>query len=47
MKKIFKKLLVTSLILSTLTFVGCSNTQEGAKNEPIVVSSKDFTETNR
>lgn len=45
MKKIFKKLLVTSLILSTLTFVGCSNTQEGAKNEPIVVSSKDFTES--
>ena len=45
MKKIFKKLLVTGLILSTLAFVGCSNTEDSAKNEPIVVSSKDFTES--
>ena len=45
MKKIFKKLLVTSLILSTLAFVGCSNKDGGAKDKPIVVSSKDFTES--
>lgn len=45
MKKIFKKLLVTSLILSTLAIVGCSNKDGGAKNKPIVISSKDFTES--
>lgn len=45
MKKIFKKVLVTGLILSTLALVGCSNKEESAKDKSIVVGSKDFTES--
>lgn len=45
MKKIFKKLVLTFLIISIFVTIGCSKDEKGAKNKPIVVSSKDYTES--
>lgn len=49
MNKAFKKILLITLVMSTLLMVSCSNdkNEEGGnlKDQPIVISSKDYTES--
>lgn len=48
MKKMFKRILLVILAISTLSMVACSgeeDSQDSSKDQPIVVSSKDYTES--
>src|SRR5699024_7823002 len=44
MRKINKYLVLTMLVLSTFTLLACDK-EESSKDSPIVISSKDYTES--